>query len=202
MKKFLFIGMPGSGKGTQARLLEQRGFYPISTGEIIKKAISKKDPLLTPYKESMDSGHLLPDDLIFRLLEKEIESLDSSYRGYILDGAVRNMNQLKYSLSKKLFEKVFFFKLIGEDSKKRINLRKTCPVCHATYINEKICKKCDVPLIVRKEDNQTSLGVRLKDYNEQTAPVVEYLEKNFPSFVVINASKTIEEVRDQVEKNL
>lgn len=95
MRKLLFIGPPGSGKGTQAKFLKKYGFSIISTGELIRK--SKNQKIKKYLEEDYAKGELLSDDLIFKLIKKEISLLPKSTKGYILDGAVRNLNQAIYS---------------------------------------------------------------------------------------------------------
>lgn len=175
MRKILFIGMPGSGKGTQAKLLKQFGFAHISTGDIIRKAFKKKDPLVKKFKASIEKGNYLPDKLIFKLLQKYIPKNKS----YILDGAIRTKPQTKFSL--KIIDEVIFFKLPKDIAIKRIEKRRKTS-------KEK-----------RKDDSPETAKKRFEVYFQKTQPVLEILKKKCKkNFHVIDASKSIKEIHKDV----
>lgn len=163
--------MPGAGKGTQAKLLEEKGFIHISTGEVIRKAIENKNPLLEKYKEFIAQGGLIPDEVIFNLLEEETKGKEK----YILDGAVRTIAQAEFVKDKKLVEEVIFFTLNEENAEKRLLER-----------NEG-----------REDDNKETIHRRFKEYETKTKPVIEFLKKNF-EFHEVDANPSIEEINKKV----
>lgn len=178
MKKILFIGPPGCGKGTQAQLLQTFGLAHISTGELMRQAFRKKDPLVIKYKANIDQGNFLPDHIVFTLIKRGIKHLQSK-KGYILDGAVRNLNQANIALQKKLFDTVLFFDLPKEISLKRIEKRK--------YSN-----------IKRKDDNEAAVQKRFAIYEKQTAPVKTFLQKKVKKFYLIDATPTPKRINKKV----
>ncbi|MFH1326909.1 MAG: nucleoside monophosphate kinase [archaeon] len=179
MKKILFIGMPGSGKGEQASLLEKKGFKHISTGEIIRHAVKDKDPIILSHKEHMNSGGLLSDELIFDLIEKNTKNLEG-YKGYILDGAVRNLNQAKVALKKELIDEVFFFSLSKDEALKRLKNR----------INTSKVK--------REDDTLQAFEKRFQIYKEQTQPILKYLKNKVSKYHEIDAFPSIEDIHKKV----
>jgi adenylate kinase len=171
MNKILFLGMPGAGKGTQAELLIEKGFVHISTGEVIRKALKNNDKILEPYKEFIAQGGLIPDKIIFELIEKEVEGKEK----YVLDGAVRTLPQAEFVKEKKLIEGVLFFTLNEETAEKRLLER-----------NEG-----------REDDNKETIHRRFKEYENKTKPILDFLIENF-EFHEIDANPTIEEINKKV----
>ncbi len=178
MRKVLFIGMPGSGKGTQAKLLGKYGLIHISTGELIRDAIKRKDPLLAKYKKQIESGGLIPDEVIVKLIEKNVKKIKG--KGYILDGAVRTLKQGKVFLKKKLIEETIYFSLPKKTAVERIlHRRKTS--------KEK-----------RKDDNPQVIKKRFEEYCKKTAPVLKYLKEKSKKYYNIDASPSIKKIHKEV----
>ncbi len=177
MEKILIIGYPGAGKGTQAKLLEKYNLHKISTGDVIRFS---KDPRIIDYRnEGYKKGDLLPDDLIFEILKKEIYSLPDSAKGYLLDGAVRTLPQAKYVKEHKMIEKVIYFDLSKKIATKRLLNR------HEG----------------RTDDNPKTIEHRFEEFKEKTKPVLDYLKENF-EFYTINAESSIEEIHGEVISKL
>ncbi len=174
MKKILFFGPPGSGKGTQAELLKKYKFEHISSGDLIRNST---EPVIINYKKrEYPQGKLLSDKLLFYLIEK---SLEKKYQKYILDGAIRTLPQAEYAKKKNLINFVFYFPLDEKTAIKRILKR-----------NEG-----------RTDDNLISIKKRFAEYKKKTKSALEYLRKNF-EFYEIDASKRIEEIHKEVLKVL
>jgi adenylate kinase len=182
MRKILFVGMPGSGKGTQAERIEKYGFKHISTGDLLRDGWKKKDPLLLSYKESVESGNFLPDEVVFKIVLKEINSL-KNFKGYILDGAIRNLNQAKIFVEKGFFDEVFFFKLDEKTAEKRI-------INRARVSKEK-----------RKDDSLESVKKRFNIYYSETQPILNFL-KTHTKYHEIDASPSPEKINKEVLKVL
>ncbi len=175
-QKILFLGVPGAGKGTQAKLLENKGFYHIGTGDLIREAFNSNNSLIIKYKEIINDGGLLPDKLIFKLIEKAT----SDFSSYILDGAVRTIDQAQYALDNKLLNKVIFFTLTKEEAEKRLLNR-----------NEG-----------RADDNIESIKKRFEEYNKKTLPIIDFLKKKGIEVIEIDASPEVEEIHKKVLKVL
>ena len=174
--KLVFLGPPGAGKGTQAKLLPE--FYQISTGEVIRTAFKNKDKILLPYQASIERGELLPDKPIFNLIEQEIKKVPAEYKGYILDGAVRTLPQAKFVLENKLGETFINFPLFETIAKERIKQRR---------LKEN-----------RKEDSPEAVERRFADYNSQNIDILDYLFNNAQKYFEVNASASIESVHNSL----
>jgi len=179
MIKLLFIGVPGCGKGTQAKLLEQNGFIQISTGELIRKACEENNSIIKPYQKKIEEGNLLPDNILLQLIEKKISELPEQTRGIIFDGAVRTIEQAKYFISKNLIDLTLFFSLPIEQAEKRLLDR-----------NEG-----------REDDQPETIKKRFEVYREKTAPILDYLKSN-TKFQELDASGTVEDIHLNVQKIL
>ena len=171
------MGVPGSGKGTQANLLEKYGLIHTSTGDVIRNS---PDPEMVKYREEgYKRGELLEDSLIFKIIKEEIAKLDENTKGYILDGAVRTILQAKYVKENQLVDEIIFFDLEKDDAVQRILNR-----------NEG-----------RSDDNVASIERRFGEYKKKTEPIMDYLKKNF-EFHSINAKPDVEEIHEEVKKVL
>ncbi|MCA9487483.1 MAG: nucleoside monophosphate kinase [Nanoarchaeota archaeon] len=175
-QKILFMGVPGAGKGTQAKLLKKYGISQISTGDAIRNSNNPK--IISYREEGYKKGELLSDEMIFEIIQEEISKLNN-ISGYVLDGAVRTLEQAKYVKKKFLVNKVIFFDLSKEEAIERILKR-----------NEG-----------RSDDNPESIKKRFEQYKEKTLPVLNYLKKNF-EFYSIDASPSIKEIHSEVKKAL
>ncbi|MEK6918352.1 MAG: nucleoside monophosphate kinase [Nanoarchaeota archaeon] len=182
MRKILFVGAPGSGKGTQAEFLEKKGFKHISTGELIREGWKRKDPLVMPYKESIEAGNFLPDEVVFKIVLKEINSL-KNFKGYVLDGAIRNLAQAKIAVEKGFVEEVVFFKLDEKTAEKRI-------VNRVKKSKEK-----------RKDDSMDVIKKRFNIYYSETQPILDFL-KTKTKYHEVDASPSPEKIHREVFKIL
>ncbi|HEA46479.1 MAG TPA: nucleoside monophosphate kinase [Candidatus Pacearchaeota archaeon] len=177
LRKILFVGMPGAGKGRQADLLIHHNFKQISTGDLIREALERKDPLVMVYKSSIEKGGFLPDKEVFELIDKEIKGL-GEVEGYVLDGAIRNKSQAEIALKEGLIEEVLFFDLNKEEAIERISKRKESGG--------------------RKDDSSEVVIKRIEKYKRETEPIVNYLkEKKIPVYR-IDASPSIEQIHKEV----
>jgi|APSaa5957512622_1039677.scaffolds.fasta_scaffold10335_2 adenylate kinase len=179
MLKLLFIGVPGSGKGTQAKLLAEEGFKQLSTGDIIREAFQKNDPLIKPYEAEINKGGLLPDKITLQLIEKTISSFPKETRGIIFDGAVRTIDQAKYFIENRILDGTLFFTLLEEQAKKRLESRGEG----------------------REDDAPEAIEKRFQVYNEKTKPILKYLKSNAP-FHEADASGTIGDIHLDVKRIL
>jgi adenylate kinase len=183
----ILLGPPGAGKGTQSRLLEEKfGIVQISTGDMLRAAVKRGEPLGLEAKQIMADGKLVPDDLIIRMIEDRIEQPDCA-KGFILDGFPRTVVQAE-ALDRRLAAKgkkldaVIEIEVDAGALLERVSGRFTCATCGEGYHDKfRPLKKsgvCDVcgggEFIRRPDDNAETMASRLKAFQEQTAPILPY----------------------------
>lgn len=187
------MGIPGSGKGTQARrLIEKYGYGHISTGDLLRSLDKNPnaDPEDKKMLEDMKSGKLVADTLIYKLAFAEMEKYFNEGKGVILDGAIRNVDQAKkydeFFRSKGIQDEVLVIEIHMSDdlSYKRLTKRKVCPSCGFILPyspdNElkRQCPECSGELIVRSDDNEDTIAKRLTEQgNEAIRPILNYYKE-------------------------
>ena len=184
--RVVLLGPPGAGKGTQAKLLEQKfSACQISTGDILRKAVAERTPLGKEAAEYINRGALVPDDVIVNLVAERLKEKDCE-SGFILDGFPRTIPQatsldailkqtgisLTAVLSIRVPHQVIIQRLAG---------RRTCRNCgalaHVTFTPQKkegMCDRCGGELYQRDDDREETIANRLKVYEDQTAPLADY----------------------------
>lgn len=203
--RLILLGPPGAGKGTQAKMLSDYfGIPHISTGDILRAAVKEGTLLGVKAKEYMEKGLLVPDDLIMEIVKERLEKQDCE-KGFVMDGFPRNLYQAE-GLKKILEEKnikldaVINFDVPKEELIERFTGRRVCPSCGATYhikynpsLKENICDKCGSELIIRADDNRSTVEKRIEVYEKETMPLIEYY-KNEGILISIDGTKSIDEV--------
>jgi len=182
--KLVIFGPPSAGKGTQAqKLSKQYGIPQIATGDLLRKAVADKTPLGLKIKSYLDQGKLGPDEVIVRLIKERVAKPDCK-NGFLLDGFPRTMGQAKELERMTDIDLVLSIVIDFEALVERAVGRRTCPKCSAVYhikfnppMNAGMCEKCGSKLIQRDDDKEETVRNRLKVYQEQTAPLVEYYRK-------------------------
>jgi adenylate kinase len=208
--RVILIGPPGAGKGTQARYLSEKYHLAhISTGDILRENRKQGTELGKQAAAYMDSGKLVPDDLIVSMVAERLVG-DG---GFVLDGFPRSevqANLLDGMLAKTghPINSVILLEVSDNDLVERLSLRRSCPTCQRTYhLKSNPPKKeghCDVDgaaLIQRPDDKEEVIRNRLKVYHEQTEPVLRHYGKN-PGVVRIDGRLGIEEVQKKVDEAL
>jgi len=207
-RHLVIIGPPGSGKGTQAiRVAGELGIKHLSTGDILREAVKEETELGLKAKSFMEQGALVPDELMLELIATELDKLDG--KGWILDGYPRTLPQAE-ALEKMLDErgesidKVLLIDVDPEVIVKRLTSRRVCPSCNAVYNLETLkpkvegkCDRCGAELIIRPDDTEETVRNRLKVYEEQTAPVVEFY-RNKGNLVPVKGEGSIEEITAEI----
>lgn len=195
----LFIGAPGSGKGTQSKLLiDKFGFVQLSTGDLLRTAIAKKTQVGVKAKEYMDVGKLVPDDVLIDLVSNHLKSLKAG-TSVIFDGFPRTVNQAESlgvmlnSMSQKI-DHVVYFRIDEKIVIDRLTGRRTCTSCGEIYhVVTKptkvadVCDKCGSLTIQRPDDKQEVIGKRMTEYAKNTAPVIDYY-LNQKRMIEVNAA--------------
>jgi adenylate kinase len=206
---FILLGAPGAGKGTQAvRLCDRFSIPQISTGDLFRENLKNKTPIGQKAKSYMDSGQLVPDEVVLNMLFDRLAQPDCA-NGYILDGFPRTIPQAKI-LSKHLAESkahIFAISLEVPDQMliERLSGRLVCEKCgapyHLTGSPPKVAGICDrdgAPLIQRKDDTIEVVTERLKVFHEQTEPVKEFFQSQ-DNLVLIDGSLSKEETNSQID---
>lgn len=205
----ILLGAPGSGKGTQAEIIEkQLSIKSISTGNIIRAELKSGTQLGKLAQSYIDKGLLLPDEVVIDIVRETVKK-DEYKNGFILDGFPRTIPQAEAldNLGVKI-DKVIDIEVDDESIIKRISGRRVCAVCGASYhlVNKKpkednICDKCHNTLIQRKDDEIETVKDRLKIYHEQTEPLIEYY-KGKGKLIEIDGNNTVEKTTQLVLKSL
>ncbi len=184
--RLVFLGPPGAGKGTQAKVISERFGTPhISTGDILREAVGNNSPVGKQAKGYMDKGELVPDDIVINIVVDRLSRPDVK-KGFILDGFPRTKNQavsLEAELSKISLgiDNVIYFDTGEETSIARLTGRRVCRSCGMNYhiVNmppkkEKVCDACGGELYQRDDDKVETVKNRLKVYKRQTADLIDY----------------------------
>jgi len=185
----ILLGPPGAGKGTQARQLEEKyGLVQLATGDMLRAAVKKGEPLGLEAKKIMDAGNLVPDELMIRLIETRIDQPDCA-KGFILDGFPRTVPQaqaLDHMLTAKAkkLDAVIELKVNEDQLIERVAGRFTCAKCgegyHDTFKRPQkdgMCDECGgIEFTRRADDNAETMKTRLKAYHDLTAPILPYYE--------------------------
>jgi adenylate kinase len=189
--KLILLGAPGAGKGTVAKLLTQMdGSVQISTGDILRGAVAAGTDLGKQAQDYMKRGDLVPDALIMGIMEKRLQEPDCQ-KGFLLDGFPRTIPQaeaLKVLLAKigQKLDMVVNIDVPREVILDRLTTRRTCSnaKCQAIYNvksnppkKEGICDKCGSPVVQREDETEAAISHRLDTYNQKTAPLVGFYQK-------------------------
>lgn len=184
--RIVMLGAPGSGKGTQAKRLETDfGFVQISTGDLLRQAVAERTELGLKAKAVMDAGGLVSDEIVLGMIEKRIGEPDAA-RGFILDGYPRNETQAE-DLDRLLarlglaLDAAVLMDVSMEILMKRLTGRRTCSktgkllnIYFSPPEEIEACLEAGGELVQRDDDNEETIGRRLRVYEEQTAPLIDY----------------------------
>jgi adenylate kinase len=184
----VLLGPPGAGKGTQAKMLvDKYGIPQISTGEILRANLKAQTELGLEAKKYMDAGKLVPDEVVIGIIRNRLLE-DDCKKGYMLDGFPRTVAQaqeLDVILAKggSGIDHVISIEVPDGELMGRLTGRRTCRNCgqgfHVMFDPPKkdgVCDKCGGELYQRDDDNEATVGNRLKVYNDQTQPLIDYYQ--------------------------
>lgn len=181
MHRIVFLGPPGAGKGTQAaRLAKDLGVPHLSTGDILRSAVTAGTPLGREARGHMDAGRLVPDDLVLRILTDRLAQPETR-AGFLLDGYPRNLAQAEKLAGITPLDAVVSFEIPATLLVERLSGRRVCPSCQSVYNLRtqppRVPDRCDrdgTALVQRADDRPEAIETRLAVYAEQTAPLLEY----------------------------
>ena len=179
----ILLGLPGAGKGTQAkRLAEQFSIPQISTGDMLRSAIKNGTELGLKAKSVMDAGGLVQDDIVVGIVKERLIEPDCE-KGFILDGFPRTIPQAVAldAVARELIRFILLLEVDRDEITERLCGRRTCVSCNAMYhlkfVPSKVegkCDKCGSCLIQRDDDKEETIKKRLDSYEKSTAPLLEY----------------------------
>jgi adenylate kinase len=211
--RFILLGPPGAGKGTQASFIcKKYGVPQISTGDMLRAAIKAGTELGMKAKKLMDAGQLVPDDVILDLVKHRIEEPDCA-GGFLFDGFPRTLAQAEAMKSAGLqIDYVLEIAVPDEEIIQRMSGRRVHPASGRTYHVKfnppKVADKDDLsgePLILRQDDQLETVKERLRVYHAQTQPLIEYYSKwqaegdaKAPKHRKVSGTGTVEQIRDRV----
>jgi len=184
--RVIFIGPPGAGKGTQAQALASEWGVPhVATGDMLREAVAAKTPLGLEAKRHMDSGGLVPDEVVIGLVGERLAQPDAK-AGVVLDGFPRTVAQAEaldalFARTGFALDRVVYFNVSRDELLRRLTGRRVCRACGRTYhlvsAPPKVADKCDVcggELYQRVDDREDTVATRLDVYQKQTSPLLEY----------------------------
>ena len=207
--KIIFLGAPGAGKGTQAEIVSKRlGIPTISTGAIIREAIKNATEMGQKAKNYIDSGALVPDDVVIGIVKERLAESDCK-NGFILDGFPRTVPQaIALDEMGVTLSAVVSLEVSDETIVDRMSGRRVCPSCGRGYHVEslpsskgELCEVCDTKLIIRADDAPEVVRSRLEIYHSTTEPLKDfYREKG--NLVVVDGTGSVDEITKRTFKAL
>lgn len=208
MARIVFLGPPGVGKGTQAKILSARlGVPHLSTGDLLREAVRAKTSLGEEADVYMRAGKLVPDDLVLRILKDRLAREDAK-RGFLLDGYPRNVAQAGELERITDVDRVLSFDLPESLLLERLTNRRSCPKCGTVYNlktrppkRDTVCDHDETALVQRSDDTVDAVRTRIKVYHDQTAPLLEHYRR-LGRLTTLDASGTPAEVERRIQSAL
>ncbi|MEE1353357.1 MAG: adenylate kinase [Acutalibacteraceae bacterium] len=207
--KIIFLGAPGAGKGTQAeRVADALSIPTVSTGNIIREALSNGTEMGIKAKTYIEAGKLVPDDVVIGIIQERLAK-DDCQNGFILDGFPRTIPQAEALEDMGIdIDKVVDIEVPDEAIKERMGGRRVCPKCGSTYhlVTKKpqkdgICDRCGAELVQRKDDAPETVADRLKVYHDQTEPLKDFYDKR-GKLSTVDGVGSVEEIAERVKAAL
>ena len=209
--RLIFLGPPGAGKGTQAReLAREWGVPQIATGEMLRKAVAAGTPLGREAQRIMETGALVPDDVMVGLIAERLRQPDAA-GGFILDGFPRTIAQaealdrLLKDLEQRL-DAVVYFQVAEPELIRRLTGRRLCRQCQTAFHvvsappkREGVCDRCGGELYQRDDDSEATVRQRLQVYERQTAPLLDYY-RDRDLLAPIQGEGTVGSIRDAIRR--
>ncbi len=186
----VFLGAPGSGKGTQAQnLAQQKGWQYLSTGDLLRRLVASREPKALQAKAFMDRGELVPDELMVEILLAQMETpaptgVRGLNDGLILDGFPRTRRQAEI-LDEMMAQRgtrldaALLIEVKDEEAEKRLLSRSVCASCGQIYHQRHpVCPACGMPIQQRSDDNAETIRKRLSIYHQQIDPLIRYYREH------------------------
>jgi adenylate kinase len=208
MRKYVFMGVPGSGKSSQAAMLaEDLDLTHINVGDIFRWNVQSHTKMGAQVRRTMAAGELVGDDLAERVTGERLTQHDWNY-GFVIDGFPRNVRQAEFFLESYDIDSVVHLELPDSEVRRRVLARRLCSGCGMDYnliqgspAVEGKCDACGGTLITREDDTEEALAVRLRDYHEKTDPVLALFRRK-EYVVVIDATADKDTVQQMIRERL
>ncbi|GGQ88048.1 adenylate kinase family protein [Couchioplanes azureus] len=184
MRKYVIMGVQGSGKGTQSALLRaDLDLVHISVGDIFRWHVQQHTKLGAQVRRTMSAGELVSDDLVESVVRDRLDKHDWNF-GFVIDGFPRNGRQAEFFMESYDIDGVIHLALPDDEVRRRVLSRRLCPGCGMDYNLiadrpevEGRCDICGTELVTRADDTPEALAARLRDYHEKTRPVLELFRR-------------------------
>ena len=195
---YVFLGIQGSGKGTQAAMLcKKMGFVHVNLGDLFRNHIANQTEIGKEASLYISKGLLVPDEVVFKVIDDTFQKTKNSL---ILDGFPRNLHQAEHLIKHHKIKKVIYLELSDEIAMNRMLARRLCLSCGIDFNllskrpkKEGACDSCEKELVKRNDDNEEAIKNRLALFHAETQPLKKFFDK-LGLLVVIDANATIEEV--------
>jgi adenylate kinase len=209
--RLVLLGKPGAGKGTQAALLSAHyGVEHLSTGDVFRAAVAQGTPVGQEVKRYLDTGELVPDEIVIRVVDEHFAAGGPLEDGFILDGFPRTLvqaEQLERVLDRHPLDLVLNIEVPEETILDRIAGRRVCASCGATYhVNNRpkvdwTCDTCGGEVVQREDDTEAAVANRLKVYERQTVPIIHFYEQ-LGKLVSVDGVGEGQEVQERLVKEI
>jgi len=184
MRKYVIMGVQGSGKGTQSQLLcGDLGLVHISVGDLFRWHVQNHTKLGAQVRRTISAGELVGDDMVESVVRQRLDQHDWNF-GFMVDGFPRNGRQAEFFMESYDIDGVIHLELPDDEVRRRVLSRRLCPGCGMDYNLiadrpevEGRCDICGTELITREDDTPDALAARLRDYHEKTRPVLELFRR-------------------------
>jgi adenylate kinase len=208
MHKYIVMGVQGSGKGTQAKLLaEALDLEHISVGDIFRWNVEHHTKLGARVRRIVAAGELVPDDLVEQVVRRRLDEHDWNF-GFIIDGFPRSQPQARFFLESYDIDAVILLELPDSEVVQRILSRRLCSRCGLDYnlISHRpavpdVCDVCGGQLVTRADDTPEAVQTRLRDYHAKTKPVLDLFRAK-EVVVAVEATRPAGEVQSELRKRL
>ena len=208
MRKYVIMGIQGSGKGTQAKMLAaDLDLVHISVGDIFRWNVQNHTKLGAHVRRVIAAGHLVDDDVVERVIQERLTNHDWNY-GFVIDGFPRNARQAEFFLESYDIDGVILLEMPDAEVTRRVLARRMCSGCGVDYnllgrrpAVPEVCDLCGRELVTREDDRPEALAARLADYHAKTSPLIELFERK--EFVAhVDATRAVAEVQDEIRRQL
>jgi adenylate kinase len=208
MRKYVIMGVQGSGKGTQGEMLAaDLDLVHISVGDIFRWNVSQHTKMGAQVQRVMNAGELVGDDLVESVVQRRLTEHDWNF-GFIIDGFPRNARQAEFFLESYDIDGVIYLDMPDSEVRRRVLSRRLCAGCGMDYnliANSPAvpgqCDSCGGELVQREDDTEEALAVRLREYHEKTGPVLDIFRRK-EYVVTVNALASKEAVQQEIRSKL